>query len=67
MPNLIAASDPERISHRAFGLPALEFTESETDWPRKVGMNVVASMQVDMPGGQRHTVFAGDVVHVRPA
>jgi peroxiredoxin len=49
MPNLFAASDPERISHRAFGLPNLEFTESETEWPRKVGMDVVMSMQVDMP------------------
>lgn len=50
MPNLFAASDPERISHRAFGLPNLEFTESETDWPRKIGMNVVMSMNVEMPG-----------------
>jgi peroxiredoxin len=50
MPNLFAASDPERISHRAFGLPNLEFTENETEWPRKVGMDVVMSMQVDMPG-----------------
>ncbi|QWG21894.1 AhpC/TSA family protein [Bradyrhizobium sediminis] len=50
LPNLLAASDPERISHRAFGLPNLEFTESETEWPRKVGMDVVTSMQVDMPG-----------------
>jgi len=50
LPNLLAASDPERISHRAFGLPNLEFTENETEWPHKVGMNVVMSMQVDMPG-----------------
>jgi len=50
MPNLFAASDPDRISYRAFGLPNLEFTENETEWPRKVGMNVVISMQVDMPG-----------------
>lgn len=50
LPNLLAASDPERASHRAFGLPNLEFTESETDWPRKIGMNVIMSMQVDMPG-----------------
>jgi peroxiredoxin len=50
LPNLLAASDPERISHRAFGLPNLEFTESETEWPRKVGMDLVRSMQVDMPG-----------------
>src|ERR1700756_559623 len=50
MPDLFAASDPERISHRAFGLPNLEFTESETEWPRKVGMDVVRSMQVEIPG-----------------
>jgi len=50
LPNLLAASDPERVSHRAFGLPTIEFTENETEWPRKVGMNVVKSMQVDVPG-----------------
>jgi peroxiredoxin len=50
LPNLLAAADPERASHRAFGLPTLEFTENETEWPRKVGMDVVMSMQVDMPG-----------------
>jgi peroxiredoxin len=49
LPNLLAASDPERVSHRAFGLPNLEFTESETEWPRKIGMDVVTSMRVDMP------------------
>ncbi|MCP3477100.1 AhpC/TSA family protein [Bradyrhizobium sp. CCGUVB1N3] len=50
LPNLLAASDPERVSHRAFGLPNLEFTEKETEWPRKVGMDVILSMPVDMPG-----------------
>lgn len=50
LPNIIAASDPERMSHRAFGLPNLVFTENETDWPRKVGMNVAAAMRIDMPG-----------------
>ena len=30
MPNLLAASDPERASHRAFGLPNLEFTQRRT-------------------------------------
>ncbi|WFU83888.1 redoxin family protein [Bradyrhizobium sp. CIAT3101] len=49
LPNLFAASDPERVSHRAFGLPNLEFTESETEWPRKVGMNVVMGMQMNLP------------------
>lgn len=50
LPNLLAAADPERTSHRAFGLPNLEFTENETDWPRKIGMNMAMSMNVDMPG-----------------
>ncbi|TIS77548.1 MAG: redoxin domain-containing protein, partial [Mesorhizobium sp.] len=38
MPNLLAASDPERASHRAFGLPNLEFTQDDTNWPYKVSM-----------------------------
>jgi peroxiredoxin len=50
LPNMIAASDSERVSHRAFGLPNLLFTENETEWPYKVGMNVAATMRVDMPG-----------------
>jgi len=50
IPNLLAASDPERALHRAFGLPVLEFTHNETDWPYKVGMNVVMAMRVDRPG-----------------
>ncbi|RFB94760.1 peroxiredoxin [Rhizobium leguminosarum bv. trifolii] len=50
LPNLLAASDPERVSHRAFGLPQLQFTEAENDWPHKVSMNAVMSMRVDMPG-----------------
>ncbi|KRB50852.1 peroxiredoxin [Rhizobium sp. Root708] len=49
IPNLLAASDPDQISHRAFGLPNVEFTESETAWPYKIGLNVVNSMRVDMP------------------
>src|SRR5246127_3987276 len=50
LPNLLAAADPERTSHRAFGLPNLEFTENETDWPRKVAMNVAMAMRIDLPG-----------------
>lgn len=50
MPNLLAASDPERSAHKAFGLPNLEFTENETVWPRKVGMDMVMSMRIERPG-----------------
>ncbi|ENN86278.1 hypothetical protein RHSP_35009 [Rhizobium freirei PRF 81] len=49
LPNLLAASDPERVSHRAFGLPNVQFTEDETDWPRKVGISAVRSMRIEMP------------------
>ena len=50
MPNMLAASDPLRASHRAFGLPNLEFTETETVWPYKVSMPTVLEMRIDMPG-----------------
>src|SRR3954453_4923088 len=50
MPNLLAASDPERTSHRAFGLPIFQFTEDETDWPRKLNINVAMAMRIDLPG-----------------
>jgi peroxiredoxin len=49
IPDLLAASDPARASHRAFGLPILQFTENETEWPHKVGMDEVMTMRVDMP------------------
>ncbi|MBB3138393.1 peroxiredoxin [Rhizobium pisi] len=49
LPNLLAASDPERVSHKAFGLPNLQFTEDENDWPHKISMNAVTSMRIDMP------------------
>ena len=50
IPALLAAADPERASHRAFGLPNLEFTENETKWPYKVSMGDAASLSVDFPG-----------------
>jgi peroxiredoxin len=50
LPNLLAAADPERASHRAFGLPNLEFTENETAWPHKVSLETAMSMRVDVPG-----------------
>ncbi|WP_192258806.1 peroxiredoxin-like family protein [Mesorhizobium caraganae] len=65
MPNLLAASDPERASHRAFGLPNLEFTENETNWPYKVSMASVMDMRVDMPGelpGPMNPMAAGEIL-----
>lgn len=68
IPNLLAASDPERASHRAFGLPNLEFTENETNWPYKVSMAAVKDMRVDMPGelpGPMDPVAAGEILDKR--
>lgn len=50
LPNLLAAADPERISHRAFGLPNPEFTEDEDEWPHRLSMRTMMSMRVDLPG-----------------
>lgn len=50
LPNLLAAADPERASHRAFGLPNLVFTEDETAWPHKVGMKNLMAMRVNPTG-----------------
>jgi len=49
-PHFLAAADPERASHRAFGLPNLEFTENESDWPHKVAMSQLMSMKVNVTG-----------------
>lgn len=35
---VLLAADPERSAHRAFGVPLVQVTEEETDWPRKVSM-----------------------------
>jgi peroxiredoxin len=50
LPGLLAAADPERASHRAFGLPNLEFTQDESDWPRKVSMSQMMSMKINVTG-----------------
>ncbi len=34
---------------------------------RAADIDAAGQLQVDVPGGERYTVFAGDVVHVRPA
>jgi peroxiredoxin len=65
MPNLLAAADPERASHHAFGLPVVEFTENETAWPYKVSMPAIMGMQVDIPGvlpGPMNPMEAGDIL-----
>ena len=50
MPALIAAADPERTSHQAFGLANTQITENETAWPQKVSMGDVMQMRLNIPG-----------------
>jgi peroxiredoxin len=50
MPALLAASDPERASHRAFGLPNMQITEGESAWPHKASMSDVKAMRLNVPG-----------------
>jgi peroxiredoxin len=49
IPNFLAAADPERTSHEAFGLPNLQFTENETAWPHKVSFSDVKTMRLSIP------------------
>ncbi|AZO57603.1 MAG: AhpC/TSA family protein [Mesorhizobium sp.] len=66
MPNLLAASDPERASHRAFGLPNLEFTQDETNWPYKVSMAAAQDLRINMPGefpGPVSAIVAGELLN----
>jgi peroxiredoxin len=68
LPNLLAASDPERASHRAFGLPKLEFTENENNWPHKVDMKTAMAMRVEMPGeldGPTHPMAATEMLNAK--
>lgn len=50
LPNLLAAADPERRSHRAFGLPNMQITENETEWPYKISMDAAMSLRLELPG-----------------
>jgi peroxiredoxin len=50
IPALLAAADPERATHRAFGLPNLQFTEGETAWPHKVALSDAMKMRIELPG-----------------
>jgi hypothetical protein len=63
MPNLLAAADPERASHRAFGLPNLEFTQEESDWPRKVAMSQMMSMRINVTGEPLDPIAAAEALN----
>jgi peroxiredoxin len=50
MPDLLAASDPARESHRAFGLPNVVFGGEKTEWPYRVSDEDQHKALIDIPG-----------------
>jgi peroxiredoxin len=44
LPDLLAASDPERASHRAFGLPNLDLAEVQSGLQRKIAVVATAAL-----------------------
>jgi peroxiredoxin len=46
MPDLLAAADPERVSHRAFGLPNLDFAHGERGFHHTIRVATTAAINV---------------------
>lgn len=68
MPDLLAASDPARDSHRAFGLPNLEFSDGKTAWPVKIGAEDLMNMRIQVPGElpePMNPVMAAEILNER--
>jgi peroxiredoxin len=66
MPAMLAAADPARVSHRAFGLPNLQFVEGPTEWPYRVSMDMAMALKVDLPGElpePMHPDAAGEILN----
>jgi peroxiredoxin len=43
-------SDPAIESYRRFGVPLIQFTDNEDDWPRKASMNTLMNTPIDAGG-----------------
>lgn len=43
---IAVGTDPTVASYRAYGVPLMEFTESEDDWPRKASMNSLMNVPI---------------------
>src|SRR5262245_32898760 len=53
MPDLLAAADPERVSHKAFGLPNLDFATGERGFHHTI--RVAATAAINVWDGYRKT------------
>ena len=47
---ILVASDQERAVHRAYGLPRMEITESETAWPYKTTFAEIMALRINPTG-----------------
>ena len=43
---IAVGTDPTVASYRAYGVPMIEFTESEDDWPQKASMNSIMNVPI---------------------
>lgn len=48
--SLLVASDPDVATYRSYGVPMIEFTEDEDDWPRKVSGATMMATRIDASG-----------------
>jgi peroxiredoxin len=47
---MLVASDEKRAVHRAYGLPRMEITESETAWPHRATFGDIMAMRINPTG-----------------
>lgn len=59
---VLLAADPERSAHRAFGVPLVEITERETDWPRKLAMTELVELRSDAGGELPEPLSAPEMI-----
>lgn len=59
---VLLAADPEWGIHKAFGVPLVEVTENESDWPRKLSMVEIGATQFDIGGELPGPATAPEVV-----
>ena len=48
--SVLLAADPERNTHGAFGVPLIEVTDDESDWPRKATMAELTALRMNPTG-----------------
>jgi peroxiredoxin len=47
---VLVGTDPQVSSYRSYGVPLIEFTEDQDDWPRKASMQTMMNVPIDAGG-----------------